>query len=59
MAPEPELVIRHATTDDFETWFELYDAVAGEGRWIGGEQPVDRGRRREVSATSRRMMRPR
>jgi len=36
------LIVRPATLDDFDTWFELYDAVAAEGTWIAGESPSDR-----------------
>ncbi len=42
MTPSVNLVIREARADDFEDWFRLYDAVASEGRWIGGEAPTDR-----------------
>jgi putative acetyltransferase len=41
-----DLVVREATVDDFEGWFELYEAVAAEGRWIGGEAPSDKAARR-------------
>lgn len=34
--------IRHAGPADFDAWFRLYDAVAAEGKWIGGEAPSDR-----------------
>jgi RimJ/RimL family protein N-acetyltransferase len=40
-------VIRPATSQDFDSWFALYDAVAAEGRWIGGESPNDRDRFRQ------------
>lgn len=40
------IVIRHAEPDDFDAWFRLYDAVAAEGKWIGGEAPSDREARR-------------
>lgn len=41
-----EPTIRPATVVDFPGWFALYDAVASEGRWIGGEPPSDREARR-------------
>jgi RimJ/RimL family protein N-acetyltransferase len=37
-----ELAVRRAEDDDFEAWFEMFEAVATEGRWIGAEAPVDR-----------------
>jgi RimJ/RimL family protein N-acetyltransferase len=49
VSPEENgVTIRQATAEDFDDWVELYIAVAAEGRWIGGESPVDRERRREV-----------
>ncbi|MGH9085460.1 MAG: GNAT family N-acetyltransferase [Acidimicrobiales bacterium] len=36
------LAIRGATPADFDAWFALYDEVAAEGRWIGGEAPANR-----------------
>jgi RimJ/RimL family protein N-acetyltransferase len=51
MAPSSRVSIRVAGLDDFEAWFGLYDAVATEGKWIGGETPSDReGRRRSFEA---------
>ena len=41
------VVVRPAVVEDFDAVFELFEAVAGEGRWIGAEAPVDRDRRRE------------
>jgi RimJ/RimL family protein N-acetyltransferase len=35
-------VVRPSTAADFEDWFGLYESVAAEGKWIGGEAPVDR-----------------
>lgn len=43
-APAP--AIRVATVDDIEAYLDVYEAVAAEGRWIGGELPVDRDSRR-------------
>jgi RimJ/RimL family protein N-acetyltransferase len=45
---ENGVTIRQATAEDFDDWVELYVAVAAEGKWIGGESPIDRERRREV-----------
>ena len=42
------IAIRGAIAADFEDWFRLYDAVAAEGRWIGGEAPSDKVARRRV-----------
>lgn len=36
------LEIRQAEPEDFEAWFELFEVVASEGRWIGAEAPVHR-----------------
>jgi RimJ/RimL family protein N-acetyltransferase len=41
------MIIRPARVDDIETLLDLYEEVAAEGKWIGGELPVDRDRRRE------------
>lgn len=38
--------IREAVGGDFERWCDLYEIVAAERIWIGGEPPVDRERRR-------------
>lgn len=27
-------------TDDGETWFQIFESVAAEGKWIGAESPV-------------------
>ena len=40
--PVGDLIVRVATGADFENWFRLYEAVAAEGKWIGGESPTDR-----------------
>jgi RimJ/RimL family protein N-acetyltransferase len=40
-----DIAIREALAADFENWFRLYDRVAAEGRWIGGEAPSDRADR--------------
>jgi RimJ/RimL family protein N-acetyltransferase len=47
--------VRRATVDDVETRVDAYIAVAAEGRWIGGELPLDRDERIKAfteSATS-------
>lgn len=36
------VVVRQAEEADFDGWFDIYAAVAAEGRWIGRELPVDR-----------------
>jgi putative acetyltransferase len=40
-----DIAIREAVAGDFENWFRLYDSVAAEGKWIGGEAPSDRAAR--------------
>jgi RimJ/RimL family protein N-acetyltransferase len=40
--------VRVATIDDFDAWFALFDAVAGERKWIGREGPLDRESSREA-----------
>ena len=42
----PELTIREATLADVDALVDLLVAVAGEGRWIATEAPVDTDRRR-------------
>jgi ribosomal protein S18 acetylase RimI-like enzyme len=42
-----EYSIRHATTADVDALLDVYETVAAEARWIGGELPVDRPARRE------------
>jgi putative acetyltransferase len=46
MSEHVEVTVRPATPDDFEAWLCLYEPVAAEGMWIGGEAPVDRAARR-------------
>jgi RimJ/RimL family protein N-acetyltransferase len=41
-----EWAIRKATVDDDPQIAALFDAVAGEGRWIGRELPIDHAARR-------------
>jgi RimJ/RimL family protein N-acetyltransferase len=41
-----DLLIRRSRADDFAAWFQLFEEVAGEGRWIGTELPVDPERMR-------------
>ena len=38
--------VRPATDDDLDAAVDLYTDVAAEGRWIGGEAPVDKVERR-------------
>lgn len=45
MSRTQHVTIREVGDADFDTWFALYEAVAAEGRWIGGETPVDRAAR--------------
>lgn len=47
MLRQPEFKVRVGCHDDFEAWFALYEAVAAEGRWIGGEAPSDRSARQD------------
>ncbi|MDQ1391957.1 MAG: hypothetical protein QOF30_934 [Acidimicrobiaceae bacterium] len=39
--------VRSAGEADFDGWFDLYEAVAAEGKWIGAELPVDRALHRQ------------
>jgi RimJ/RimL family protein N-acetyltransferase len=48
MTSSVDIAVREAIETDFEEWFRLYDAVAAEGRWIGGEAPSDRAARRRA-----------
>jgi ribosomal protein S18 acetylase RimI-like enzyme len=36
------VALRRARADDFEAWYALRNAVAGEGIWIGAEAPIVR-----------------
>lgn len=45
MSPS-DVEVRPATPDDFESWVELFEDVAAEGRWLGSEAPFDRVARR-------------
>jgi hypothetical protein len=42
--------IRRATLDDYPQIGALFEAVAGEGRWIGTELPIDYEARRAEMA---------
>ena len=42
----PEVTVREATLADVDALVDLLVAVAGEGRWIATEAPVDTDRRR-------------
>jgi RimJ/RimL family protein N-acetyltransferase len=46
------VVVRPATVDDLDAAVDLFAAVAEEGRWIGGEAPVDKLERRGVFESS-------
>ena len=46
------LVVRPANEDDLDAAVDLYADVAEEGRWIGGEAPVDKTERRARFETS-------
>ena len=39
-------IVREATEEDVDAMLDVYESVATEGRWIGGELPVDRERHR-------------
>jgi RimJ/RimL family protein N-acetyltransferase len=43
-----DVVIRRSTAEDFDAWFDLFQEVAAEARWIGREGPLDRDERREA-----------
>jgi RimJ/RimL family protein N-acetyltransferase len=45
-APRPAVAVREATLADVDALVALLVAVAGEGRWIATEPPVDVDRRR-------------
>ena len=46
--PELEVVLRPVVAADFDEFREMYESIAAEGRWIGGELPVDWDARRPV-----------
>ena len=48
--PGAGITVREATLADVDTLVDLLVAVAGEGRWIGTEAPVDTERRRRRMA---------
>jgi RimJ/RimL family protein N-acetyltransferase len=43
-----EVVVRRSRADDFDAWFDLFQAVAAEARWIGREGLLDRDERRQA-----------
>ena len=47
---DPQWTIRRATIDDYPQIGALFEAVAGEGRWIGTELPIDYEARRAEMA---------
>jgi RimJ/RimL family protein N-acetyltransferase len=48
--PRPPVTVRTATLADVDALVDILVAVAGEGRWIGTEAPVDVERRRRRMA---------
>lgn len=44
--------LRPATLEDWDGFRALYEAIAAEGRWIGGELPIDWEARRPTWETS-------
>jgi RimJ/RimL family protein N-acetyltransferase len=42
------VVVRRSEPDDFDAWFQLFQEVAAEGRWIGREGRLDRTERRRA-----------
>jgi RimJ/RimL family protein N-acetyltransferase len=40
-------VVREAVEGDFGEWFDVFEAVAAEGKWVGSEAPMDRDQRRK------------
>jgi RimJ/RimL family protein N-acetyltransferase len=36
------VIVRRATAEDLDGAFEVYEATAAEGKWIGAELPIDR-----------------
>jgi RimJ/RimL family protein N-acetyltransferase len=49
-SPGPAVTVRDATLADVDTLVDMLVEVAGEGRWIGTEAPVDVERRRRRTA---------
>lgn len=47
-SPAAPFSLRLARADDFDAYMDAFEAVAGEGRWLGAEAPVDRDGRRPV-----------
>jgi RimJ/RimL family protein N-acetyltransferase len=43
-----DVVIRRPVAEDFDEWFDLFQEVADEARWIGREGPLDREDRRQA-----------
>jgi RimJ/RimL family protein N-acetyltransferase len=48
----PMATLRTATADDFGAFRAVYESIAAEGRWIGGELPVDWEARRSFFTSS-------
>lgn len=47
-SPHQPCEVRAARPDDFEAFVEVYESIAAEGVWIGGELPIDWDRRRPL-----------
>src|SRR5687767_8274120 len=45
-SPLSSYSLRLAEAGDFDAYLDAFEAVAGEGRWMGAEAPVDRDARR-------------
>ena len=43
-----DAVVRRSRAADFDAWFDLFQAVATEARWIGREGSLDREERRQA-----------
>ena len=47
-----EVELRHARLEDWDDFKQVYESIAAEGRWIGGELPIDWEARRPMWETS-------
>jgi RimJ/RimL family protein N-acetyltransferase len=48
VAEHETVEVREARTNDFDPWFDLFNAVAAEQKWIGTEGPLERESSREA-----------
>lgn len=48
MTGDGRVVLRTATAEDFDDFRAVYESIAAEGRWIGGELPIDWEARRPL-----------